>query len=180
MPAFIKQQTVEIFNPGEQLPDISGSLWLILNGVVKTFTETYEETAITLGFWGVQDVVGQSLSNVESYFIECITEVEAISVEEDRWDRLSAAILSHGKQTQKLIYIVRTARVDKRLWLLLKWLANKFGCVIEEGMLIDFRLTHQEMANLIGTTRITVTKMLNRFEQENLIYRHRKRIIVRR
>lgn len=69
---------------------------------------------------------------------------------------------------------------DRRLWLLLTWIANKFGYVIESGILIDFQLTHQEMASLIGTTRITVTKMLARFEQKGLITRDRKRIIVTR
>ncbi|WP_413467349.1 helix-turn-helix domain-containing protein [Pleurocapsa sp. FMAR1] len=47
----------------------------------------------------------------------------------------------------------------RRLWLLLKWLGNKFGRVIKQGNLIDFSLTHQELAEAINTTRITVIKI---------------------
>jgi CRP-like cAMP-binding protein len=74
--------------------------------------------------------------------------------------------------------MMRASRVHKRLWLLLQWLGNKFGKRSETGRLIDFRLTHQELANTLGTTRITVTKILSRFEQEGLIFRPNKKSIV--
>jgi CRP-like cAMP-binding protein len=64
------------------------------------------------------------------------------------------------------------------LWLLLESLANRFGYVVKKGKLIDLRLTHQELADTIGTTRITVTKLLNSFEREDLISRHRNKSII--
>jgi len=86
--------------------------------------------------------------------------------------------LYHAQQTQQLTYISRNTRIAQRLWLLLEWLGNKFGRIISQGNLIDVKLTHQELAAAIGTTRITVTKILNQFEREGLIVRPQTKCIV--
>ena len=39
------------------------------------------------------------------------------------------------------------------------------------GRLIDLRLTHQDLAELLGTTRVTVTRSLIQLEQQGLIQR---------
>ena len=82
------------------------------------------------------------------------------------------------QQTQQLIYIVRNNRVARRLWLLLTWLASKFGRITPHGQLIDFKLTHQELADALGTTRITVTKILNQYEREGLIAKPKTKCII--
>lgn len=175
----IVEEVTEVFEAGEELPTVEDSLWLIVNGVVKTSTIN-EGVLMTLGFWGIQDVVGKSLSNIEPYLLECITDVEAIAVPKAQWKEIHISILRHGQQTTKLMFILRSSRVSKRLWLLLKWLANKFGCPVEQGLMIDFQLTHQELANAIGTTRITVTRILNQLEREDLIYRPKNKCIILR
>jgi CRP-like cAMP-binding protein len=48
---------------------------------------------------------------------------------------------------------------------------KKFGREIEQGQLIDLRLTHQEIAEIIGATRVTVTRLLNEFEKRGIIQR---------
>jgi CRP-like cAMP-binding protein len=60
----------------------------------------------------------------------------------------------------------------------LTFLGNKFGHQVDRGQLIDLRLTHQELADLIGATRVTVTKILNQLEQDGLISRPRRHLIV--
>ena len=178
MPISIAHQPTNFFNCREQLPLIEDSLWFITSGVVKSYTIEEYDVITTLGFWGVQDVVSQCLSSIEPYFLECLTDVEAIAIPQPQWSEVSDAIIHHGQQTQQFIYMMRASRVHKRLWLLLQWLGNKFGQKSETGRLISFRLTHQELANTLGTTRITVTKILSRFEREGLIFRPNKRSIV--
>ena len=131
-----------------------------------------------MGFWGAKDVIGKSLSTIEPYVLKCITDVEAISIPKHQWENISTAILSHARQTQKMMCIIRRSRVHQRLWLLLQWLARKFGRIIEEGILINFQITHQDLADAIGTTRITVTKILNQLERDDLILRPRNKCIV--
>ncbi|MCP3677173.1 MAG: Crp/Fnr family transcriptional regulator [Deltaproteobacteria bacterium] len=55
--------------------------------------------------------------------------------------------------------------VRTRLTTLLKDLAEKYGEDIEEGRKIAIKLSHQELANLIGATRETVTLELNNMKR---------------
>ncbi len=178
MPTLIYEQTTTLFNFGDEIPKASDYMWLIIDGVVKTYTVGELGGLITLGFWGPQDLVGKSLSYVDPYLIKCLSDVRAIAVTHSHWGNFSKELLYHAQQTQQLTYIVRKTRIAKRLWFLLKWLASKFGRRIKQGQLIDFKLTHQELAEAIGTTRITVTKILNQFEREGLILRPKTKCII--
>ena len=59
----------------------------------------------------------------------------------------------------------------QRLTKLLVWLAQKFGTQVLQGVLINLRLTHQELADMIGSTRVTVTRLLNQLDKEKIIVR---------
>lgn len=166
------------FTPREIIPAESDCFWLLKQGVVKTCTWNEEGTAITLGYWGKGDIVGQPLSLVSPYQIECLNPVEAVSIPLRQCDRLSEAIRRHIQETEELLYIVRSERMYSRLIKILTWLARKFSCEVEEGKLIDLPLTHQELAEVIGTTRVTVTKLINQLEQEGIISRPRRNSII--
>ena len=49
----------------------------------------------------------------------------------------------------------------------------------EEGRLITPSLTQQDIANLTGTSRQTVTSVLNDLKKSNLIYFNRNSILIR-
>jgi CRP-like cAMP-binding protein len=168
----------QVFQAREHLPAISNSVWSISSGVVKTYTVTPQSKTIILGFWGDEDIVGQSLSTTRPYLIECITDVEATSIPIEPSSQICLATIDRGRQTKQLMYIVRLPRMQQRLWLLLDSLANRFGYMVKQGKLIDLRLTHQELADTIGTSRITVTKLLNSFERASLISRYRNKTII--
>ncbi|PZD95479.1 Crp/Fnr family transcriptional regulator [Paenibacillus sambharensis] len=48
-------------------------------------------------------------------------------------------------------------------------LSNSFGIVTEEGILIDIKLTNTEMAELVGTTRESVNRMLGALKDDGVI-----------
>jgi CRP-like cAMP-binding protein len=174
----ISMNRVEFFNQGEQLPEESNYLWLIINGVVKSYTVSTERKRVILGFWGKQEVVGTCLSNIQPYFIECINNVQAIAIPTLQWHTLSGNLLNRVQQTQQLSYIVRNPQTNNRLWLFLKWLSIKFGSETSAGRLINFKLTPQELAEALGMERIAVNKILNQFKQEGLILQLENRQIV--
>ncbi len=178
MQTLINESTTIFFKAGSQLPPKKNHLWLIVYGVVKTYTYREDGTLVTLGFWGKDDVIGNNLSSLDLYWLKCLSDVGAIAIPLEKKATLTTQLLYHGQQTQQLTYIIRNNRIAKRLWLLLKWLGKKFGRVIKQGNLIDFNLTHQELAEAIGTTRITVTKVLNQFEREGLILRPKTKCII--
>lgn len=166
------------FNQGNLFPILDDYLWLVKTGVVKTYTWNEQGIETTIGYWGDGDVVGQPLSAISPYAMKCLTEVTASQINLKNSDRISDCICNHIQQSEELLYIVRSDRVYDKLKRLLRWLANKFGQEVQQGMLIDFPLTHQELAEAISTTRVSITKLINQLEQEGFIIRHSRSYIV--
>lgn len=159
------------FEPRAILPARSPDLWEIEVGVVRTLSWLEDGTVTTLGVWGTGDVVGKALSTVEPYQIECLTSVEVTRLERDRWQQDTAALLKHIQQAEEFMLIRSHRRIDTMLLKLLGWLARKFGREVKTGHLIDLRLTHQDLAEMLGTTRVTITRMLSQLEQQGAIQR---------
>ena len=80
---------------------------------------------------------------------------------------------------EELLSIVHRKPVSLRLWQFLIWLGEKFGRDVDLGKLIDIAVTHQEIAEVINTTRVSVTRMLQQYEEEGLLTRRQRRIILR-
>ena len=174
-----EKENWQLFHANEQLPLSSKYLWLIIDGVVKSSTINQKGENVTLGYWGAKDVVGKPLSSKNIYILECITPVKAEKIYLEDWHKLSSAVLRYGQQIEELTYIIRTAKAAKRLLLLLDWLANKFSDPLNPNKSINFNITHQEFSEIIGVSRITVTKILNQSEQKGFISRPaRNKIIV--
>ncbi len=66
----------------------------------------------------------------------------------------------------------------ERLLGLLCELMDQYGRKIDEGLLIDIKLSHQDLAGLIGVTRESVTLALGELQLERLITVGRQRIVV--
>lgn len=146
---------------------------------MRTVTWSENGTLIALGYWGTGDLVGQPLSRVIPYQIECLTSVETTIVPPELWHLAVEAMMSHICQTEELLSIIHRKPVSLRLWQFLIWLGQKFGRDVDLGRLIDIAVTHQEIAEVINTTRVSVTRMLQQFEEEGLLTRYQRRIILR-
>jgi CRP-like cAMP-binding protein len=160
------------------LPLKRDCLWQIETGVVRTFTWLEDGNIVTLGLWGMGDIVGRVLSTADPYHIECLTPTEVTALPLDRSLNLTEATIKHIQQLQEFMEIIRCRSVDASLLRLLAWLANKFGNQIVQGKLIDLGLTHQEIAEILGTSRVTVTRFLNNFEQQGIIQRLPNKVII--
>ena len=57
-------------------------------------------------------------------------------------------------------------------------LAEKYGEDSDDGVVLKIRLSHQEMASVIGSTRETVTVILGQLQNENLVTIARRRIVI--
>ena len=66
----------------------------------------------------------------------------------------------------------------ERLVGLLCELLEQYGRKIDEGLLIDIKLSHQDLAGLIGITRESVTLTLGELQLERMITVGRQRIVV--
>jgi CRP-like cAMP-binding protein len=160
------------------LPARRDRLWLLKSGVVRTITYQEDGTAIALGLWSTGDIVGQALSDTDPYLIEALTEVEAVSIALSDWQPPVDVITSYLKHTEALMVVRTHRRAETALLGLLQWLANRFGLQIDRGCLIDLKITHQDLADLSGLSRVTVTRLLRQLEEQGLIYRQSRQLIL--
>jgi CRP-like cAMP-binding protein len=167
-----------LFDRRMQLPLSSDQLWQIESGVVRTYTWTENGDLITLGIWGSGDVVGSALASSEPYQAECLTKVSAVLVPRNLWYQFTDALIRQIRMTKELIEIIRYGNAEVSFLRLLTWLAVRFGHASDQGWQIDLRLTHQELAEISGFTRVTVTRLLRTFEEQGLIQRSQRQILV--
>lgn len=92
-----------------------------------------------------------------------------------RWPEITSAVMARAVgRTRRLAFqqaVGHLTRVDTRLLLLLWHLADRWGRVDRDGVLLPLRLTHQTLGRLVGARRPSVTTALNQLAQRELIAR---------
>jgi CRP/FNR family transcriptional regulator, cyclic AMP receptor protein len=77
------------------------------------------------------------------------------------------------------VAIALEPRVERRLLLKLRQLAERWGRVTPEGIRLDLRLTHQELANMVGAVRESVTIALGRLAEAGEIEVRNRTLTIR-
>jgi CRP-like cAMP-binding protein len=178
MPSSLRSQLsiVHKFAHKANLPQRPDRLWLIEKGMVRSLTWNPAGYITTLGIWGQGDVVGLPLTPLRPYAMECLTPVVVTEVglvsPNHPWPDL---LLRHIWRSQELLNIVRQPTLAEGLLSLLYWLADRFGQPVEQGLLLEPVLTHQQISEVLGSSRVTVTRMLNQMEKEGRLWRLRDR-----
>jgi CRP/FNR family transcriptional regulator, cyclic AMP receptor protein len=75
-------------------------------------------------------------------------------------------------QTQSL----SSSTADAKIKLGLYQLAKRHGIQDAHGTIIDLKITHQELSEMVGTSRETVTRVLTRLREEGIIEVEQRRI----
>ena len=87
---------------------------------------------------------------------------------------LSSRIL----QTETMIETLTHRDMSSRLVSFLLVLCRDFGVPGDKGITIDLRLSHQSIAEAIGSTRVTITRLLGDLRNSGLVEINRKKITV--
>jgi CRP-like cAMP-binding protein len=163
----------QIFRRRTHIPLKPNQIWQIEQGFVRTSSWNQFGDIHTIGIWGAGDIVGLPLSQADPYQVECLTTVCASSstFTEQNWQPF---ILSYLQNVEALLGIVHIRSTAARLLQLLYWLAERFGIRTPQGWLLEINLTHQSLAELIGSTRVTVTRQLQEFEQDGQLVKLRR------
>lgn len=165
---------------GESLP--TGLNWMIEDGYVILTSWNEEDSATTLGLWGPGERVIPSLVRGRSLRLMSLSAVQVqewTPSSEERLQVLSQQIL----QLIKLLELSRIRRAEVRLYSLLLWLGERFGRASSQGVSLSFHalnLTHRNLAEITGMTRVTVTKCLIRFRQEGRLSKQGRDELLRR
>jgi CRP/FNR family transcriptional regulator len=70
-------------------------------------------------------------------------------------------------------------RVEARIAALLLKLGNKVGVETKEGLVIDMRLTKQDVADMVGTTVETSIRTFSKFKKEGLVTDSDGKVIIK-
>ena len=78
-------------------------------------------------------------------------------------------MLAHIYQLQELLVIRSCKRIEEMLLKLLTWLGKRFGEREEAGLIFKLCLTHQDLAETLNTSRVTITRSMGQLERQGLI-----------
>jgi CRP-like cAMP-binding protein len=149
-----KELILTMLGPG----DIFGEMILIDDSPPGTIAEAMDETHICVIY--------------RKDFEALLTRKPELSL------RITKLIGLRRKELEAKIEDLIFRDVHSRLAHLLLRLAQEHGLKKERGILVDIKLTHYEIASLIGSTRETITVCLNDFKKEGLIEFDRRKILL--
>lgn len=82
------------------------------------------------------------------------------------------------RQSMELVRDLSFKQVPHRLAGLLVKLAAEYGTESEAGLLIELPLSRQELADIVGTSRETITRELKKMEREGMIVVDRRQLTI--
>jgi CRP-like cAMP-binding protein len=140
-----------------------------------------------LGLVGPGEPFGEPLSQVDPYEAITLSQCDLLCL---RWSEFTSnPSLSRGmllatakryRQVKALLALVGQRRVEERLRSFFELMASEYGQPCEQGVRISVRLTHQDLANLLGTTRVTVTRFIGVLRDQGwLEVEHSRHVVVK-
>lgn len=165
------------FNKGETIPFEPQTIWLVSEGVVKLTTMSERGEEVIMGLAGDSMVFGATLTALQTYQAIALSNVKLalVSISEvAQSPQLAHVLLSSLKQrlqqTENLLVIYGQIRVEERLNSFLALLKQVIGQPVDQGTRLRARLTHQDFANACCTTRVTVTRLLGKLQEQGKIF----------
>jgi CRP-like cAMP-binding protein len=180
-----RERTLQPFRSGQIIPMRPDELWVVCRGVVvlNTLHPTGDEAL--LGVTIPSMPFGLPLTWISPYQAIALTDVDLLSLtiaEVERSAALCQGLFRHLsrrlQQAEAFLALSGCRRVEERLKQLLILLQHEVGQPTAKGTRINVRLTHQQLANAIGTTRVTVTRLIGQLKQENWLAIDSKRHII--
>lgn len=173
--------------------DAGDKLYVIQSGLVKIYRHE-QNREITLALFRDGDFFGEmsliEKNSFRSATAETIepTELFVLSRQDfnhflEKSPKLCLRLLEiayhrlrkANDQIHDLTFLDVRGRIAKNL----VRLADEYGVDVPGGTRIDIKLTHQQIANMSGTVRETVTKTLQELQEEGIIDVDKKKIRIR-
>jgi len=176
-----------VFSPGAP----SEAIYFIEKGRVRLTRLSPEGKTVILALLGPGDMIGEASweSGEHDSYAETLEESRIYQISREAFQnfirenpefglRLIQIIGNRLKQAQARIEDLVFRQVPSRVARLLVTLAESHGKVTPNGIRVEFPLTHQEIADLVGSSRVTVTQILNKFRSSHWIDIESKRVTI--
>ena len=172
--------------------DEGDELYLVISGVVQIYQDNQSRDVI-LSIFREGDFFGEmallqservrsaSARTIEKSTLCILKKRHFIPLVKSKPEILISILetsLDRLRDANKLITDLTILDVRTRVARMLLRLTEQHGVPSADGVLIDLKLTHQHLADMTGTARETVTKLLLELQNEQLIRIDQKKIIV--
>nr|ARO91123.1 global nitrogen transcriptional regulator [Flintiella sanguinaria] len=146
--------------------------YFILDGIVQVKKIYNKKISTTLVFLGKNDSFGFKRQNKFYYVAKALNPTNLLV------RNFSFSELKNKLKIENIVEIFAHREISKRVIVFILILCKQFGRNISSGILIDLELSHADIASIIGSTRSTITRILKKLKEKNLINSYSKRIIV--
>ena len=180
------------FSKDERIPTRDGLLYLVERGAVRLVGTAQLSTSTTksrsevskatteetfLGFVGAGqpfEIVAQSPFTLGAYsHIDQTAVVWMYWNDLDNWPHFRREVLDafRHQHQRKLLWLstLGQRKTIDRLFGFITLLVEEFGQPTENGYCLPFPLTHAQIGSAIGSTRVTVTRLMGKLRQKGLI-----------
>jgi CRP-like cAMP-binding protein len=165
-------RTLQHFRSGQTIRLLPDEIWVVCRGVVQLGTLYDNGDEALLGLVCPSMPFGLPLTVVYPYQASALTDVDLMRLrlsEVVQSPMLAQGIFRHLvrrlQQSEAILTVTGYRRVEDRLRNLLLLLGQEVGQPGTGGTRLNVRLTHQQIASTIGTTRVTVTRLLSQLQE---------------
>jgi CRP-like cAMP-binding protein len=180
-----KQRTTLIYHKGKSIPLFDRDIYFVQQGIVQLSSFDSEGNDILLGLVSAAMPFGLPLTLVEPYNAVALSNVSLVRftiTEVEQYFDLNRLVLRgldmRLQQSEAIQSILCSRHIKEKLYRFLSLLCREIGEPVENGIRLKVRFTHQHLASTIGTTRVTITRMLQKFQQDGTIALDDRRHIV--
>jgi len=168
------------------------SFFLLLDGHVRVMKSTLDGHEVTVRYISPGELMGiASALGRTTYPANAVAAVDCVVLAwpSQLWSTFAASFPSFSANTYKAVGVrlqdaharvieMSTEQVEQRVAHALLKLIKQSGKKTEEGILIDFPISRQDVAEMTGTTLHTVSRLLSAWEDQGLVKSGRQRIVV--
>ena len=177
-----------VYLPG----DPGDAIFFVNGGRVKISKVTRDGKALTLNYSGPSELFGETclvdgsprqemaeaLENAMVTVMERNTFEELLKKNATMGYRMTKLLAERRRDVENKLETLVFRDVTSKLAELLLQLAEQYGVDDARGTLVALKITHQELANLIGSTRETVSLTLSQFKRKKLICTEGRKVII--
>ena len=179
------QRTWTNYQRGDIIHLRDSGMWQVCRGWVQMSTFSLDGRERVLGWLGSSMWLGDGLHARPQYRAKALSDVQLVwysSVEIEVSPQLRSSIVLQvawrQRQLLELVAAIQHRRVEERLRQVLLLLEREMGQPVPEGTRLGVRLTHLDLANVVGTCRVSATRILNQLKHKGLISWDRQRHLI--
>ncbi len=164
------------YSPGRRIPLFEDEMCIVHRGIIRTQTLQQGGEESIVGIVGPMMPISPKFTMLNSYEVYALTPVDLLRL---KWDEvyrsndlmreLNRTLIQRLRHTEVLLDLRSKRQTSERLIAFLSFLAQEYGNPTPQGVRLEVQLTHQQIADAINTTRVTITRLLGVLKKASMV-----------